>query len=236
MLDWVAQLLDLPSHFLSSSPGGGVLQGSASEAVVVVMLAAREKAVRAHLEAAGITQIPDETPAQTRNRENAAADVRSKLVAIASEQTHSSTAKAAIILGVRFRAAGANAASGWRMTGQALDATARGVLDEGLIPFFVTATMGTTGTCACDPLDEIGAVKNSYPHMWVHVDAAYAGAALVCEEYRPFVNGVELVDSFNFNMHKWLLVNFDARCVFASTYHKAILTAAAVCGSLTVKT
>lgn len=50
--------------------------------------------------------------------------------------------------------------------------------------------------------------------MWLHIDAAYAGSAFICPEYRPILNGVELADSFNFNPHKWLLITFDCSCMW----------------------
>lgn len=73
--------------------------------------------------------------------------------------------------------------------------------------------MGTTNSCAFDRLDEIGPIANRYD-VWVHVDAAYAGSAFICEEYRYLMNGVETAESFNFNPHKWLLVNFDCSAMW----------------------
>lgn len=70
------------------------------------------------------------------------------------------------------------------------------------------ATLGTTSSCAFDSLDEIGPVCNEND-VWLHVDAAYAGSAFICPEYRYLMKGVERADSFNFNPHKWMLVNFD---------------------------
>lgn len=70
------------------------------------------------------------------------------------------------------------------------------------------ATLGTTNSCAFDNVVEIGNVCNEFK-IWLHVDAAYAGSAFICEEYRHLMSGVEKADSFNFNPHKWLLVNFD---------------------------
>lgn len=73
--------------------------------------------------------------------------------------------------------------------------------------------MGTTNSCAFDRLDEIGPVGNNHD-VWVHVDAAYAGSAFICPEYRHLLNGVEHADSFNFNPHKWMLVNFDCSAMW----------------------
>lgn len=70
------------------------------------------------------------------------------------------------------------------------------------------ATLGTTSSCTFDRLDEIGPVCNDN-NVWLHVDAAYAGSAFICPEFRYLMKGIERADSFNFNPHKWLLVNFD---------------------------
>lgn len=73
--------------------------------------------------------------------------------------------------------------------------------------------MGTTSSCAFDALDEIGDVTIR-EKIWLHVDAAYAGSAFVCPEYRYLMKGVEKADSFNFNPHKWMLVNFDCSAMW----------------------
>uniref|UniRef100_A0A914X7V8 Aromatic-L-amino-acid decarboxylase n=1 Tax=Plectus sambesii TaxID=2011161 RepID=A0A914X7V8_9BILA len=79
---------------------------------------------------------------------------------------------------------------------------------HGLIPFLLVATVGTTPTCAVDDVKALGEICQA-EGLWLHVDAAYAGSAAICPEYRYLTAGVELVDSFNFNVHKWMLVNFD---------------------------
>lgn len=80
---------------------------------------------------------------------------------------------------------------------------------QGLIPFFVSTTLGTTGSCSFDALDEIGQALQRYPNVWLHVDAAYAGNAFICPELKPLLKGIEYADSFNTNPNKWLLTNFD---------------------------
>ena len=81
-------------------------------------------------------------------------------------------------------------------------------LDDNLTPSFVCATLGTTSSLAFDPVDEISKIAKQH-NIWVHIDAAYAGSAAVCPEYRYLLNGVDHVDSYCFNPHKWLLTNFD---------------------------
>jgi aromatic-L-amino-acid decarboxylase len=79
---------------------------------------------------------------------------------------------------------------------------------QGLIPFFVCETSGTTTSCAFDNLKELGPVCEEHG-VWMHIDAAYAGSAFICPEFRPLLDGVEHAMSFNFNPHKWMKVMFD---------------------------
>ncbi|KAL8949331.1 MAG: hypothetical protein Q9222_004556 [Ikaeria aurantiellina] len=211
VLDYLCQLLHLPESYLSTSPtgGGGVIQGSASEAIVTVMIAARDQYIR--------KQLPhtkqDGSPELTPNVEEEAR-LRGRMVALGSEMSHSSTQKAAMIAGVRYKSIPVDAADEFALTGRGLKAALEELKREGSIPFYLTVTLGTTATCAVDCFKEIAEVKKEYPDMWIHVDAAYAGAALLLEEYQGLTEGFTAFDSFDVNMHKWLLTNFDASCLF----------------------
>ena len=77
-----------------------------------------------------------------------------------------------------------------------------------MIPFFCVATVGTTGTTAIDPIKSIATICNN-EKLWLHIDAAYAGSACICPEFRSLLDGVELADSFTMNPHKWLMTTFD---------------------------
>ncbi|KAL8722502.1 MAG: hypothetical protein Q9181_007474 [Wetmoreana brouardii] len=214
VLDYLCNLLHLPSSYLSTSPtgGGGVIQGSASEAIVTVMIAARERYIRQRArqpngeENLGMTNKEEEEREEWR--------LRSRLVALGSEMSHSSTQKAAMIAGVKYRSIPVSAADDFALTGCGLKDALEDLRKEELEPFYLTATLGTTSTCAVDQFREIADVKKEYPNLWVHVDAAYAGAALILEEYQELTEGFEMFDSFDMNVHKWLLTNFDASCVF----------------------
>ncbi|PHH87173.1 hypothetical protein CDD83_9238 [Cordyceps sp. RAO-2017] len=89
---------------------------------------------------------------------------------------------------------------------------------RGLEPFYLTATLGSTDVCAVDDLDGIAAAlapRAATPRdVWVHVDAAYAGAALVLDEHRPLADAAGRFRSFNFNPHKWLFTTFDCSALF----------------------
>ncbi|XP_026666219.1 tyrosine decarboxylase 2 isoform X2 [Phoenix dactylifera] len=188
VLDWLAKMLKLPDQFFSAGQGGGVIQGTASEAVLVVLLAARDKILRK----VGKKSLE-------------------KLVVYASDQTHSALQKACQIAGIvqdNFRVLKADRNSNYSLCPEvALEAISND-LSAGLIPFFLCATVGTTSSAAVDPLSELGKLSKAYG-MWFHVDAAYAGSACICPEYRHYIDGVEEADSFGMNAHKWFLTNFD---------------------------
>lgn len=101
-----------------------------------------------------------------------------------------------------------------RLRGRNLEVAIAEDVEAGLVPFFVSTTLGSTGCCAFDKLSEIGPVCQQYPGIWLHVDGAYAGNAFICPELRPLMAGIEYADSFNTNPNKWLLVNFDCSCMW----------------------
>ncbi|KAI0177890.1 pyridoxal phosphate-dependent transferase [Pestalotiopsis sp. NC0098] len=207
VLDWLAKAFALPECYLStgSTHGGGVIHGTASEAIATVMVAARDKYLR-ETAAPGLWG---------EDLEDALAIRRGKLVALGSAATHSATKKAAMITGVRYRSVPVHARDGYKMTGEGLRATIEELRAKGLEPFYLTATLGTTDTCSTDDFDSIADVlaelapAGAPGEVWVHVDAAYAGVALVCPEYQHLAARLDRFHSFNTNLHKWLLTNFD---------------------------
>lgn len=212
VLDWLAKAMALPECFLSGGPthGGGVIHGSASEAIVTVMCAARDKylaKVTAHL------------PEGSEEKEDALWSHRSKLVALGSAAAHSSTKKAAQVLGVRFATVPVSEEdAAYGMKGDALAAKLEELTAKGLEPFYVTATLGTTDTCAVDDFEGIARVLDARgeqaDNVWVHVDAAYAGSALLLEENQHLCRFFAKYHSFNFNPHKWLMTTFDCSAVW----------------------
>jgi aromatic-L-amino-acid decarboxylase len=207
VMDWVAKMIALPECFLSAGEGGGIIQGTASEVVVTAVVAARERFVRRKLKAKGLEEGSEAYL-------DAAAELRGKLVVLGSEHAHSSTQKAAIIAGTRYRSVPAPRETGFRVTESALRKTIEECKAKGLEPVYFTATLGSTATCAVDDLEGIARVADDYPDLWVHVDAAYAGSALVCPEYQHLTPFFSHFSSFNFNLHKWLLVNFDCSAFY----------------------
>jgi aromatic-L-amino-acid/L-tryptophan decarboxylase len=208
VLDWMAKAMGLPAGYLSTSKegGGGVIQGSASEAIVTTMVAARERMLRRRVEKEGL---------EGEARDKRIGELRAKLVTLGSDQAHSSTQKGARIAGTRYKSVKTELGEDLAMTGRELKVALEDCKRDGLEPFYLTCTLGTTSTCAVDRFEEIRDVLKEWPDVWVHVDAAYAGAAMICEEYQHLLKGIEAFDSFDMNMHKWLLVNFDAKYVGA---------------------
>ena len=136
------------------------------------------------------------------------------MVAYASTQTHSSIQKGATVAGYRhIRLIPVDDKQAMDIS--ALRAALASDKAEGLVPVFVAATLGTTGTTAVDPIRPIGEICQE-ENLWLHVDAAYAGNAMICPEFRHHQDGLELVDSYTFNPHKWLMVNFDCSVFYVA--------------------
>ena len=195
VLDWLVDMLALPAKFKSSSTGGGVIQDTASSAVLAAVLAARERA----------------TGFQGNER---GADGR--LVAYVSTQTHSSVEKAVKIAGLgRQNLRLIEVDERFALRPAALARQIAADRQAGLVPCFVAATLGTTSSNAFDPLPEIGRICREQ-RLWLHVDGAMCGTAALCPEYRHFQAGLELADSYAFNPHKWMFTNFDCDCFYVA--------------------
>ncbi len=178
VLDWLVDLTGVPQAWKSAGPGGGVINSGASESTFIALLAARE---------------------QCRRRTGASAE---QMVAYASVEAHSSVQKGARVAGFgHFRALEVD--ERFAMTPEALAEAVADDLRRGLIPAVVTSTLGTTGTTGVDPIRAIGEISRA-EQLWHHCDAAYAGSAMICDEFRHHQHGLELVDSYVFNPHKWM--------------------------------
>ncbi|KAK4880247.1 hypothetical protein RN001_008393 [Aquatica leii] len=198
MMNWLGKLLGLPEEFLNCSdgPGGGIIQGSASESTLIALLTAKEKKVR---------------EIRTKNPHLTEADIKGKLVAYSSDQANSSVEKSGLLGSMPMRLLTADNTGS--LSGTTLMEAVRKDKEDGFIPCYVVATLGTTGTCAFDNVEELGLVCKE-EGIWLHIDAAYAGSAFVCPEYRHLMKGVEYADSFDFNPHKWMLVNSDCSAMW----------------------
>jgi aromatic-L-amino-acid decarboxylase len=199
MMDWMLELLGLPDRFHSTSAdGGGVIHGSASEATLASILAARWRITQGRIHADGDT---------------------SKLVAYATSQAHSSIEKGLRIVGIgadRFRIVPHDEA--FAMQPQALAEMIAADQAAGLTPFWVCAAHGTTSSMAFDPTLAIAEIAHR-AGMWVHVDAAMSGIGALAPEYRWVNDGLDLVDSYCTNPHKWMGVHFDCDLFWTADRH-----------------
>jgi aromatic-L-amino-acid decarboxylase len=203
VLDWMADMLELPAKFKSSTAGGGVIQDTASSAALCSVLAARERATGYQTNEDGFER---------------------KLVAYASNQAHSSIEKAVKIAGIgRRNLRLIDVDDRYAMQPDALAAQIRADRAAGLLPCFAAATIGTTSSNALDPLPEIGRICRE-EGIWLHVDGAMAGTAALCPEYRYIQDGLEYADSYAFNPHKWMFTNFDCDCFFVADRASLIKT------------
>ena len=196
MLDWMQELLGLPARFRSDSPtGGGVIQGSASEATLAAMLAARWRITGGAVNADGDT---------------------TRLVAYTTTQAHSSIEKGLRIAGIgRERMRLVDIDETFAMRADDLERQIAADRAAGLIPFFVCASRGTTSSTAFDPAMEIGEICRR-EGVWLHVDGAMSGIAALAPEHRWVNDGLDLADSYCTNPHKWMGVNFDCDLFWTS--------------------
>jgi aromatic-L-amino-acid decarboxylase len=189
VMNWIADLIALPAGFV------GVIQDTASTATLCSLLTAREKKSAFAVNKNGFYN-------------------RKPFTIYCSTEAHSSIEKAVKMAGLgnnnlRKIAVDDNFAMDPQLLNQAICRDK----DQNLSPLAVVAAIGTTGSTAIDPLREIGNICRDHD-IWLHVDAAYAGTALVLEEKRWMADGLEMADSFVFNPHKWMFTNFDCSAYF----------------------
>ncbi|HZH70901.1 MAG TPA: pyridoxal-dependent decarboxylase [Mariniphaga sp.] len=203
VLDWLAEMMRLPEKFFSASTGGGVIQDTASTSALTAVIAARERATGFN-----------------GNRKG----VRQNLVAYVSSQTHSSLEKAIKMAGIgidNLRIVDVD--ENFAMRPDILKSLISEDKLNGNIPFFVCATLGTTSSNGIDPIRKIGEICRE-ENLWLHVDGAMSGTAMICPEFRHYLDGIELADSFTFNPHKWMFTNFDCDVFWVGNRNELINT------------
>jgi aromatic-L-amino-acid decarboxylase len=183
--DWMRQMVGL------SPAWSGVIQDTASTSTLVALLCARERTTSYGLARGGL-----------QAEEHA-------LVVYTSAQSHSSVEKAALLAGFgRENVRVIPHDDAYAMRADALATAIAEDVAAGRRPCAVVATTGTTATTALDPVAAIAEIAARY-HVWLHVDAAMAGSAMILPECRWMWQGVESADSIVVNAHKWLGVTFD---------------------------
>jgi aromatic-L-amino-acid decarboxylase len=189
VMEWLRKAIGMPEPFT------GVIQSTASTSTLCALLMAREQITNFEVNESG---FPD----------------NETFTIYCSSETHSSIEKDVKIAGFgRQHLRKIPVDDTYAMQPQALEEAIREDLKDGLKPAAVVATIGTTGSTAVDPLKEIGEICTSYD-IFLHVDAAYAGTALLLPELRWLNEGIEHADSFVFNPHKWMFTNFDCSAFY----------------------
>lgn len=190
VLDWMRQGLGLPKGF------SGVIQDSASSATLAAVLVMRERALDWKGNKKGLSG-------------------QKTLRVYASDQVHSSIDRAIWFAGigeenlVRIPSLGNLRSADEALLEQAIEND----LSDGLVPAGIIASVGGTSVGGTDNIEALCAIAKKYD-LYVHVDAAWAGSAMICPEYRHFWKGVEQADSVVFNPHKWLGTQFDLSAHF----------------------
>ena len=197
---WLGDMIGLPHGF------HGVIQDSASSATLCALLTARERASDWAINQYGWSSY------------------QSQLVVYTSEEAHSSAEKGAKIAGfgaknVHFIKTDNNFA----MNPEFLIEAIKSDIADGKVPTCVVASIGTTGVGAADPIREIANVCARFD-LFLHVDAAWAGSAMILPEERGIWDGIELADSLVLNPHKWLLTNFDCSAHFVKDSEALVRT------------
>ena len=195
VLDWLVAMMGLPDRFQSTSSGGGVIQHSASDGALCALLAARERCSGYSTNLRGVTE---------------------RMTVYTSTQAHSSIEKGMAVAGLgreNLRTIAVDDA--FALCPDQLEDAIVADLRAGARPCCVVATVGTTSSGAVDPFPAIGDICQRHS-LWLHVDAASYGTAALCPEFRGLFRGLELADSYCFNPHKWMFVNFDCDCFYVA--------------------
>lgn len=199
VMDWLGGMIGIPGQFT------GVIQDTASTATLCALLMARERASGFAVNERGFEESDQYT-------------------VYCSSETHSSIEKDVKIAGFGRRYLHkVDVDDSYAMDPDALEKTIRDDLEAGLKPACVVATIGTTGSTAIDPLREIAEICSRF-EIFLHVDAAYAGTALLLPEFRWMIEGIDQVDSFVFNPHKWMFTNFDCSAMFVKSEAELVRT------------
>jgi aromatic-L-amino-acid decarboxylase len=189
VMKWLKQMTGLPTEF------HGVIQDTASSATLCAILSAREKYTAFRVNDSGLYD-------------------EEKLKIYCSTETHSSIEKAVKIAGLgKKNLIKIDVDDKFALKPHHLMNAIKEDIASGNKPICVIATIGTTGSTAIDSIEEIAAICKKY-NIWLHIDAALAGTALILPEFRWMIRGIENADSFVFNPHKWMFTNFDCSAYF----------------------
>lgn len=186
-LKWLREMIGLPENFW------GIIYDSASTSTMHGIASAREFASQFEFQKKGMTGRPE----------------TKRLRLYASEHAHSSVDKGSLNIGLGLEGIKKIPTDdNFRMKADVLEKCIIDDLNNGWYPMCVVSTIGTTSTTSVDPLPEIGKICRKY-NVWLHVDAAHAGTALILPEMKHYLQGIEYADSLVVNPHKWMGVPMD---------------------------
>jgi aromatic-L-amino-acid decarboxylase len=200
VMNWLRDMIGLPKDFV------GVIQDTASTATIVSLITAREKITDYVINSTGLY-------------------LQTKFTVYCSEQAHSSIEKGMKIIGLgKENLRKVPVDEQFALIPEKLDEMIQKDIKGGFKPLAVVAAIGTTGSTAIDPLEKIGKICKKKYNIWLHVDAALVGSALILPEMRYMIEGIDYVDTFVFNPHKWLFTNFDASAYYVKDPETLIKT------------
>ena len=198
VLNWLRDAIGLPKTW------SGVINDTASVGTICSLLTAREVKTNFSVNKKGLKH--------------------NKFIIYTSKEAHSSVEKAVKIIGLgsdNLRKIEIN--DDLSMNLEKLEFHINKDRNNDNIPLAIISTFGTTGTVAFDSINEISLIAKKH-ELWHHIDAAYAGSALILNKYKKHIKNIHLADSFVFNPHKWMLTNFDCSLYYAKDQKLLIKT------------
>ena len=198
VIDWLKNEMGIPKNW------SGVINDTASSGTLTSLLTAREIISNYAVNKNGL------------NKNN--------FIVYSSKEAHSSIEKAIKIIGIgKNNLVKIDTYDDLSMNVKDLEFKIKRDIGLNKIPLAIVSTFGTTGTVSLDPINKISLIAKKY-NIWHHIDAAYAGSALIIKKYQKHIKNIDLADSFLFNPHKWMLTNFDCSIYFVKNKEALIKT------------
>ena len=198
VIDWLKNEMGIPKNW------SGVINDTASSGTLTSLLTAREIISNYAVNKNGL------------NKNN--------FIVYSSKEAHSSIEKAIKIIGIgKNNLVKIDTYDDLSMNVKDLEFKIKRDIGLNKIPLAIVSTFGTTGTVSLDPINKISLIAKKY-NVWHHIDAAYAGSALIIKKYQKHIKNIDLADSFLFNPHKWMLTNFDCSIYFVKNKEALIKT------------
>ena len=198
VIDWLKNEMGIPKNW------SGVINDTASSGTLTSLLTAREIISNYTVNKKGLS--------------------KNNFIVYSSKEAHSSIEKAIKIIGIgKNNLIKIDTNDDLSMNVKDLEFKIKRDIGLNKTPLAIISTFGTTGTVSLDPINKISLIAKKY-NIWHHIDAAYAGSALIIKKYQKHIKNIDLADSFLFNPHKWMLTNFDCSIYFVKNKEALIKT------------